>query len=79
MEAQELRIGVNRDTQGKGKGRIKLQADLKKAKWINYLKSSGARQIEGRANIDKYERVSKECIYQYVYEDKGKEVIYGVI
>ncbi|MBK8152347.1 MAG: hypothetical protein IPK61_04325 [Saprospiraceae bacterium] len=29
-------------------------------------------QIEGRANIDKYERVSKECIYQYVYEDKRK-------
>ncbi|MBK8152346.1 MAG: hypothetical protein IPK61_04320 [Saprospiraceae bacterium] len=43
MEAQERRIGVNREHKER-EGRIKLQAILD-AKWINYLKSS-----EPRAN-----------------------------
>ncbi|MBK8154524.1 MAG: hypothetical protein IPK61_16785 [Saprospiraceae bacterium] len=71
MEAQELRIGVNREHKER-EGRIKLQAILK-SKVDQLLKIKWSpEQTEGRANIDKYERVSKECIYQYVYEDKRK-------
>jgi IS30 family transposase len=55
--------------QGKG-GKNKITGDLR-SKVDQLLKIKWSpEQIEGRANIDKYERVSKECIYQYVYQDK---------
>ncbi|MBL0260528.1 MAG: IS30 family transposase [Saprospiraceae bacterium] len=57
--------------QGKGR-KNKITSDLRcKVDQLLKIKWS-PEQIEGRANIDKYERVSKECIYQYVYEDKRK-------
>lgn len=61
------------EQRAQGKGRKNKITSYLKSKVDQLLKIKWSpEQIEGRANIDKYERVSKECIYQYVYEDKRK-------
>lgn len=56
----------NKGRKSKITGLLKIEIDsLVGKKW-------SPEQIQGRSDLDGYEKVSHECIYQYIYDDKKK-------